>query len=588
MKINLDFYNDGSVIVRQERDYEFIGSFTYAYLDVLKKDVKDVKFLGIVDLDTNESLSYDLQDDSNHVKATWYYTANYQTKRFLIVYKIEGAVKRYNDVAEFYWKVIEDEHESIDSFESYVNLPSKSPNLFKILVHSSASPGKIDFLNDLQTAKVTMQSIPSNTFVEFRVLTDSSIFTEVQQISQNKYQDILNEESLNLQVSSFTHSLLFYLIAVIIIPLIIFFYFYLRYGREPKVDYQLKYEQEPPRDMPPMALSSFYGGGSYGSVKGLLATILDLARRGFIDIREEKKVRRFAPDKDEQIFKITKKGREALSANATSEDVKSYKKGNLLSFEKKVLSLLFEGMSKKEDEISSSEISKWCVKNRYKMQDILSSTDSSAKHWFEENYFKMYEPKSLKKSGKIMLIFIPYFFLVIIFLIFNAPVQNRNFKYIIGEMRLLAIFLSLAFFIAVIAAHAINKRTPQAALEMKKWKAFKNYISDFSAMKDAPLTLLHIWDRYLVYAVVLGVAKQLLENIKDISLERHAQVAAVAWYHPIGTPGIPKGMMSPEAFSAFSSNMNGMISALSSSSSVGGGFSGGGGGGGGGGGSGAG
>jgi uncharacterized membrane protein YgcG len=87
--------------------------------------------------------------------------------------------------------------------------------------------------------------------------------------------------------------------------------------------------------------------------------------------------------------------------------------------------------------------------------------------------------------------------------------------------------------------------------------------------------------------IVLGVAKELLENVKGLRLERHAPVAAVVWYHPIGAPGIPKGMMSPEAFDSFTSNMSNTINALSSSSSVGGGFSGGGGGGGDGGGSGA-
>jgi uncharacterized membrane protein len=185
----------------------------------------------------------------------------------------------------------------------------------------------------------------------------------------------------------------------------------------------------------------------------------------------------------------------------------------------------------------------------------------------------------LRESSKFMSIIIVYFLFVFAFLFYNK-IMPVDF----GLIFITIIFICI---IVALAMGAIYKKTPEGALEIKKWNAFKRYIKDFSDMKDAPLTLLQIWDRYLVYAVVLGVAKQLLENIKDLSLERHAMVAAVAWYHPIGAPGVPTGMMSPEAFSSFSSNMNSMISALSSSSSVGGGFSGGGGGGGGGGGSGA-
>ena len=569
IKTNLYFDKSGSVVVSQERAYDFVGSFSYAYLDVLKKGATDVKFLGITDLDTNISLNYDINEDSTHVKATWYYSANNQVKRFLIVYKIEGAVKRYNDVSEFYWKVVEDSHESIRSFESSVNLPSPSPNLFKIFVHSSASPGKINFLKDFQEADVTMQSIPANTFVEFRVLTDPSIFSGVSQITENKYQPILNEESVNFQFSNITGSPLFYVVVIIVIPLIIFIYFYLKYGREPKVDYQLNYEQEPPRDMPPMALAAIYGGNKQNSAKGLLATIFDLARRGFIDIREEKKERLFGLiDKNEEVFKITKKGKNALSS-----------KGRLLNFERDALKLFFKEMSNGKDEIRSSEMTKWCKWNRGTMLSSITKMGEESKNWFEKTYFKLYEPKSLKESGKFMGIMIAYFLFIFSLLFF--------YKILPPDFRLIILGSALVFIIISIAAHAVNKRTPEATLEIKKWKAFKRYISDFSAMKDAPLTLLHIWDRYLVYAVVLGVAKELLENIKDLSLDRHAKVAAVAWYHPIGSVGVPTGMMSPEAFSSFSSNMNSMITALSSSSSVGGGFSGGGGGGGGGGGSGA-
>jgi uncharacterized membrane protein len=571
INVSLDFSPNGTVLVKQERDYNFQESFSWAYLDLKKQGAENVKFIEIKDLDTENILSYDLAEDSTHVKATWYYSANDEVKRFLITYEIDGAVKSYQDVAEFYWKVIEEEHEFINNFHGEVNLPQASPNLFKVFIHTRAAPGTLAFSEDFKKAMVDLKDIPKDSFVEFRILASPSIFSEVSPIQSNKYEEILSEEKnifQSNQIYTFTGSPIIYII-LLIIPVIIFIYFYFKYGREPKVDYQREYEQEPPRDMPPMALAAIYKEDLQSSVKGLLATIFDLARRGYIDIREEKKEKMLGLiHKTEQIFKITKKGRKELSA-----------RGSLLDFENDVLRLLFVSMNKSKDEISSSEISKWCQSNQIYMQKFLPRLAKDAKSWFEKTYFNVYEPKSLKESNKFAIILICYSALAFVVLFLSNMAQP--------VVSMLIIIIVIGVVVGVLGVHAVKKRTPEATLEIKRWNAFKNYISDFSAMKDAPVTLLHIWDRYLVYAVVLGVAKELLENVRDLSLERHAPIAAVVWYRPIGAPGVPKGMMSPQAFSAFSSNMTNMINALSSSSSVGGGFAGGGGGGGGGGGSGA-
>jgi uncharacterized membrane protein len=255
---NISLYENGTALVMQERAYDFDGSFSFAYLDILKSGASDVSFIGIVDLDTNQEVAYELDEDSSHAKATWYYSASDEIKRFLITYRIDGAVKRYQDVAEFYWKVIEDEHESIEALDAKLFLPSPSPDLFKVFVHSSANPGSLSFSDDFSSASVTMEDIPRNTFVELRVLADPSVFGGVPVTGQDAYQSILDQESSNFALNGAVASIYPYII-FITLPFIALLAFYLRYGREPKVDYELNYEQEPPRDIPPMALSAMYG-----------------------------------------------------------------------------------------------------------------------------------------------------------------------------------------------------------------------------------------------------------------------------------------------------------------------------------------
>ena len=575
INMSLDFAPDGSVIVTQERAYDFSGSFTYAYLDVLKQGAKDVQFLAIRDLDQNIQLpiQYDLGSDTNHVQATWHYSANNEVRRFEIKYKITGAVKRYEDVAQFYWKVVEDEHEPISKLNVTVNLPFASPNLFKIFVHSSANPGILNFSPDYSKAYVAMENIPRNKFVEFRVLADPSKFYGVTQAPEKQYETILEDEKKIVYTSAVSGMAVPILILLLIIPIAALVYFYFKYGRDPKVEYDVPYEHEPPQKIPPMALSNLLEGVEDEmdisiEARGLLATIFDLALRGYLEVHEVKKKKFFGlVDKTEQIFILTKKGSDEKEKHA------------LLEFESAILDFLMS-CGAKPGKASSSEITAYCQRNGIKVKQRIDSIDRNARNWFEENYFPLTEGVSSRDQETIRISMVTYIgFLGIYFLSMFNPISIAViiFGFVFGAMA--------GFVVSMLMVMLLSHRTQQSTLQAKRWKAFKRFISDFSAMKDAPATLLHIWDQYLVYAISLGVAEKLLENIKRLSIETGTPIVAVGWYH--GTSPISGATISPEAITGFINNLSNTVSALNSSTSVGGGFSGGGGGGGGGGSSGA-
>jgi len=583
--MSLNLSKDGSIIVSQERAYDFRGSFSWAFLDLKKEGASDIDFIEIRDVDTNELLLYDIEEDETHVKATWHYKAENEVKKFLIVYEIEDAVKRYNDVTDFYWKAIEEEHEAIRNFNAEIFIPETSPNLFKLFVHSAAKPGTMTFSEDYKQVSVAMQDIPKNQFIEFRLLTSPSIFSDVELIEENKYESILNEEKLNLVQSSifgFSGNVFFY--PILTTPLvIIFLYFYFKYGVEPEVKYEGIYERDFPMKIPPMALAHLMSGRFEKSkTRGFIATIFDLARRGYLNIKEEKKTQLKFFEKKEQKFILTKKGKKELT---------SPKK--LLDFELSVLKFLFQvvpsGRSmdissngfvirakKIYPEVTSSDIVNWNRKKRLGLP-FINSLHEQAASWFESKHFRIYTKLSMAKRNLFLIVSITYLVLISIIL---ATIKAVFTSWIIVGGLIIGIFL-------IFGSIPILRKTPEATLAIKKWKAFKKFITDFSAMKDAPATLIHIWDEYLIYAVVLGVAVKLLKNLKRLAEKQHVAFAAAGWYYGAGVTKTPTGVMSPESFSSLVSNLSGTISALSSSSSVGGGFSGGGGGGGGGGSSGA-
>ncbi|MGH2692368.1 MAG: DUF2207 family protein, partial [Actinomycetota bacterium] len=134
----------------------------------------------------------------------------------------------------------------------------------------------------------------------------------------------------------------------------------------------------------------------------------------------------------------------------------------------------------------------------------------------------------------------------------------------------------------------IPSRLPQAMRErVAKWAAFRRYLKEFSTFEDAPAAAVTIWEHYLVYAVALGVADEVEEQVRGLV---PAEQLPQPW------PGAPSGAdgyvyyhhsigSSPAHVASNAASAVGWSSGWGSSSSGGGGgggFSGGGGGGGGG------
>jgi uncharacterized membrane protein len=121
-----------------------------------------------------------------------------------------------------------------------------------------------------------------------------------------------------------------------------------------------------------------------------------------------------------------------------------------------------------------------------------------------------------------------------------------------------------------------------------KWKAFRRFLKNFSSLPDAPAMAVVIWEKYLVYAVALGVAKQVQKQVTALVAEEDLPPAWPGG--PVGLQGywLSQHMSSAPVAHAVASaaSSSGWSSGWGSSSSSGGfsggGFSGGGGGGGGG------
>ncbi len=594
----ITFLPDGSAEIEETRVFKFDGSFSWAFIE---KETRGeygrygVEFHGVWDKFSGEQLRHETYQKGRYEGVKWYYSAKNTKKEFLIKYRITGAVQRYQDAAQFYWKIVGDSHAYTGSITADIIPPGPSPRLFKVFVHTYAPPGALDFAEDFSSARVKLAGVNRDVFVELRVLLDPDLFPGAPLLSGESHSSLLEDERrvteewrareqsrIDDYVSSQRQMKYAIITGVVLILAFIALYLWLffKYGREPDTGYDYDYEREPPRDLPPCILPAILTQSGIQDTemgKSFAAALIESARLGYIEIREtEKKILLFKSKGLE--YTLTEKGKKLLAGKYEP----SGNERSLIAFEEDVLRVIFieagEG-----DKVTSHEIEAWAkkttgMKNNFK--DFMDRRKKELRNNFERKYFKLDDPAS-EKARKLF-IGISVGFGSIFVLLFLGGLRSP----------VLFGFAPLVIILGILLSIPLARRTREAALEYEKWKAFKRFMSDFSAMKDAGPSLIPLWEHYLVYAVALGVADKLINNLKLVAREYQTPVPMVAWFVPMhassfGPAGVGEGISSLDAMTASLSNLQSLSSAMTTSTSSGGGFSGGGGGGGGGGGSGA-
>lgn len=594
----ITFLPDGSAEVEETRAFRFDGSFSWAFIE---KDTRGkygqygVEFHGVWDAESGEQLRHESYKKGSYEGVKWHYSAKNTTREFLIKYRVTGAVQRYLDAAQFYYKIVGDSHAVIRTITAEIIPPEPSTRLFKVFVHSMSKPGTLEFADDFSGASVELSRVRRDDFVELRVLLDPDLFPEAPILSGESHGSLLEDEQRATEkwragqqkrIDDYVRSRVLLKVGIIagiflvLTMVAVYLYFFFKYGKEPDTGYDHDYEREPPRDIPPCILPAILTQSGVQDTemgKSFASALIESARLGYLEISEiEKKVLLFKSKGLE--YSLTDKGEKLLRGKyEPSGDERA-----LIAFEEDVIRTIFI-QAGEGGKVTSHEIEAWAkkttgMKNNFKA--LMDKHKKILRSNFEKEYFKLDDPVSEKARKTFIAISVAFGLLFVVLFIggLRSPV-------LFG-------FAPLVIILGVLLSIPLARRTPEAALEIEKWKAFKKFMSDFSAMKDAGPSLLPLWEHYLVYAVALGVADKLINNLKLVAKEYHSPVPMVAWFHPIhaasfGPEGIGDGISSLDAMTASLSNLDALSSAMTTSTSSGGGFSGGGGGGGGGGGSGA-
>lgn len=576
----------GDADVQEIRTFRFQGAFSWATITrstLGQYGAYSVEYQGVWDADTRKPLRYQVERDGSDITLRWFYQAQDTTKRFLIAYRIRNAVQHYADVAQFYWKAIEGDHALIDRVRITIIPPAPSLTLFKVFVHSKAPPGELEIAPDFSRAVISQAGIPETSFVEVRLFLEPGLFPQAPVQSGQDYATLLADErrQSERELRVWTRLWTIFRTGITISGLIVlaliagFVWTYYRYGQEPTGGYSGIYEREAPRPLPPAVVPAIMTQGKVERAqmpRAFAATLLEAARLGYLDIEERQDSGLLGTGlfKDtDLVYRLTEKGKELLKRRTPAELPAGER--SLEPFEIAVLEVVFRNAGS-ADVATSDAIEAWgkrIVGSKSNFLRFIELWGPQLRSWFETKYFKLDDPASERAK--------------IAFITVTVVVIGLTFFIGFGVSLLLA--GPVGFLLIVLAYRGLSRRTPQAALEVRKWEAFRRFMTDFSAMKDAGPKLLGLWEHYLVYAMALGVADRLLNNLKLVAAELHQPVPSARWFH---SPSIDRGMAgmsvsSLESLTRSFQNFQNLSRALSTSTSSGGGFSGGGGGGGGGG-----
>ena len=491
--VDLTIGSDGLLHVNERYDYSFDGKFNGVYRDIPLKPGESIKNIEIsadgaypVLVQSDEGgykhLKIYLYSDAAHTKGIRDCNVN-----IYISYDMVNVVTLFNDVGGLQYKLWGDEWDvGVGEVYVNVNLPGKTGNEYFL------NPQEFNATSTLKGDTITAEtySIPEGDFYELLVLMPLSDFndaTYAKHVNQNG-RDMKNlEDSVNGR--NFWNTTYVVLGLLSILSPIGAVFTYLRYGREPKVDYDGIYERELPTNDPPEVINALVEDRTdlgTPTMKGFEASIMNII---------DKKVFRLSPQENVDFdtrdliltFDQDKKSELSESEKIVFNTLEHFANNNTLN-----LSMLNGQLSTEyEAKWFMSQLEMWekNVENQINLEEYFDGTGSSMISF-------------ISVAGLV-------FGVIIAILGFTTELGNGVYALAGG------IFL-IIFSIAIMRLDEdiFGRWTESGRVFYLKWRNFKKFLKDNSLIKEHPPESIVVWKKYLIYGAALGVADKVYDAMK--------------------------------------------------------------------------
>ena len=494
------------------------------------------------------------------------------TKEYKIQYTVEDAIAKYQDKAELYWQFVGEDFEvNAQKVVGTITLPQSATSKDEIRVwgHTEDLNGEI-YVVDSNTIEFEVDGRNAGNFIEVRTLFPTEMITSTNRgANKERLQKVIQEETVWAEEANqkrqmrqnirngiaIIEGVIAILLCIVLIKAIREKLKKAKGLKKIEPTQEIMYFREMPREdaTPAEALYLLkkqtmpFISTEIGKI--FSATLLDLSLKKCIS------------------FEVVKneKGKEEIYL-----DLKEGTTVTLTKEEGVILKFLIEAFDGK-DKITVKELERYIQKSQTKVVKLKDDIDKWVPSRLQE--LELQDKKEKEEYAKYNSQF-------------GGNVVGLIFSILIGVIT--AMELTPLVLIAVIPlvileiihlgviSHVqskINVFTQKGVDEIEKWKGLKKYMEEFSMLDKKELPEIVLWEKFLVYATVFGIAQKVLKQLKIVypNIEEMAEINNYTYLY---------FMMHTNFSTSFSNAVStSMSSSYSSATGGGGGFSGGGGGG---------
>ena len=477
---------DGTVKITEQRTYHFDGDFHWATRNIPLKGFKRISDIQVfedgksyVNKNSETPGTFSVKTNENQTDIKWYYDAQDENRTFTVSYVLHGALTIGPDWSQFYWNFI-GENWKMDTRQLQVEIhfvSEISPDSIHAWKHSQNA--STQFSMNKSSISLTGKNVAAGNKVQIRTLFPTSYLFNVNvndpefsltaaQEMEKAYQQNLSEQAEREKWGRYLAVL------TAIVSMLAFLFFYLKYGKRFKIRESIPKQSLKIPDSNRPAIAGWLMNTRTIQSGHLLATLLDLSRRGFFRIVER--------ENDETTF-FGKKKDPVFELRVTDAPVN----GNLLDWEKMLYRFIQERI-----ENGISRLDQIFKNNRNETQKWFNAWKKSVNHYARQKNW--YDKRS--QYGAI----------------YNLVAQIVLFLLSVGTIIWLShsgIFPMITSLFLAVLSLAIYKRTYKGEVTYKKWKAYREGIKKSMQSEELKQDL----ERHYINAIALGLTKDRIESL---------------------------------------------------------------------------
>lgn len=433
-----------------------------------------------------ESSKYILSSISGGKRIRMYYYTVDEATAFLIKYTIKDVVVLHDDFAEIYWNFIGDDFaDQINDLKIRVTLPGlDESNYYRIWAHGSLT-GEINFDNTSTNSRMlaSVSEVEPYEPVDIRSTFSKDLITSANKSSTKTFEGIIAEETekadeanaLRENIKKIYYGSVVGLVIFYLYTIISFIYVYIKYDKERKPQFNLEYNREFIDDYNVEVVDYLMNRGITSNA--MSASIMNLIYK--------KNIKAEALDDKKKDYKFTLLNRDNLNETENAlVDFLFNKVGNNDSFTTMAL----------KNYASSTKTCKTFM-NTYTNWKNMAEKDGESQGFFET------------KKGYIWFSLISLIYSILFMIItVNLNVDDS----VISILRIVNIIIAVIYLIYTLT---FSKKTKKGIEHYAKWKAFKKFLEDFGTFELKELPEIILWERYLVYATVFGLADKVSKTM---------------------------------------------------------------------------